>query len=198
MQKQTTLFVVVGPSGSGKTSICKRILELRPRFTQCITTTTRLQRPGEIDGVHYYFISEIAFMEGKARNEFIETAQVHTGSWYGTTKKALLSLLQRGDPVLLSVDLQGLFSIQNLPAEALGDVQMRSIFIDVPRPWKETLTARLQGRKGGIDAEELETRLKTAEYEMARISAADYRIVNDDLGEAVKKVLDIMNRYSGV
>jgi guanylate kinase len=198
MQKQTTVCVVVGPSGSGKTTLCKRVLELRSHFTQCITTTTRAQRPGEVDGVHYHFLSEAEFIRRKKLGAFVETAQVHTGAWYGTTKEALLSLIQKGGFVLLSVDLQGLFSIKGLPSEALGDVQIISIFVDVPRPWKKTLTTRLKGRKGGISKEDLEARLKSATWEMARISAADYRVINDDLGEAVKAILDITNRYSAV
>lgn len=193
------LFVVVGASGSGKTTLCARIIKKRNKGFQarrCMTTTTRSPRKGEVRNKHYRYMKISSFLRRKDRGEFFETAQPHGHHWYGTGRTELLDALSKKGCVVLSVDMQGLFDLLDLPAGTLGDVEIYSIFVDVPKPWKPVLENRLRRRKGGIKPSELRRRMRTAQWEMARKSSCNSIIVNadgkDGLSRAEKGAITFM------
>ncbi|MDE1874667.1 MAG: guanylate kinase [Patescibacteria group bacterium] len=181
------LGVLAGPSGSGKTTLTDMIVRRSP-FRRCITTTTRPPRDGEVDGVHYRFLSPFQFALREQCGEFIETALVH-GRKYGTRRADLVSALRRYGKVILNIDVQGYL---NLKAHADGEIQeaMLGVFITVPGPdVYATFRRRISAREPDIAPEELARRLETAKWELDRTSAFDCIIVNDDREKAVTQIL---------
>lgn len=177
-----TLFIISSPSGGGKTSLVKALIETMPNLTTSLSCTTRPQRPDEIDGLHYQFISEAAFVELKAQGGFLETAYVF-GQWYGTSKAWVETRLQQGLDLFLAIDWQG--------ARQLGATftQCQSIFI-LP-PSLQTLEARLWARKQ--DAPEvIQQRMAKAKEEIAHYNEYDYVIVNEDFDTATRELSAIV------
>lgn len=168
------VFVVSAPSGAGKTSLVWALLEADPRVRLSVSYTTRPPRPGEVDGVHYHFVSVEQFMEMLNRGDFLESAQVY-GNYYGTSQRWIEEQLAAGTDILLEIDWQGAAQIRRLMPRAV------SIFI-LP-PSLEALRARLQGR--GQDTEEvIERRLAAAREDMSHVGEFDYVIINDDFSTA--------------
>lgn len=185
MGSRPRLFVVSGPSGVGKGTLVARVRELRPDLGLTVSATTRKPRPGELDGVSYHFLTDEDFSARVERGEFLEWAQVHDHR-YGTLRSEVDRLLERGQSVVLEIDVQGGANVKRVYPDAVG------IFIEPPS-W-EVLEARLRGR-GTEDEDTLRLRLEDARRELALAPTYDVRIVNDDLDTAVRQLADTLARY---
>lgn len=182
------LFVVSGPAGVGKGTLVTRVRAKRPSLGLPVSATTRNPRPGEVDGVSYHFISDEEFSARVERGEFLEWAQVHDHR-YGTLKSEVDACLERGESVILEIDVQG----GNNVRRAYPDVVR--IFVEPPS-W-DVLVARLRGR--GTESEEsLKIRLNTARGELELAPTYDVRIVNDDLDEATAELEHTLERYETI
>ncbi|MDX5629921.1 MULTISPECIES: guanylate kinase [unclassified Brenneria] len=174
---QGTLYIVSAPSGAGKSSLIQALLKTQPLYdTQVsISHTTRVKRPGESHGEHYFFVSVDEFKRMIRENEFLEYAEVF-GNYYGTSRTAIEQILATGVDVFLDIDWQGAQQIRSQMPLA------RSIFI-LP-PSKEELARRLRGR--GQDSEDvIARRMAQAVAEMTHYAEYDYLIVNDDFDLAL-------------
>jgi guanylate kinase len=178
------LFIVSGPSGAGKGTIVQRILEQRPEIKLSVSCTTRPARPMEIEGVHYYFISDREFLGMRDRGEFLEWAEVH-GSMYGTPRKAVEEHLSHGEDVILEIDVQGAAEVKTaMPGSCL-------IFIEPPS--MQVLKQRL--RKRSTEQEDaLDRRLSDAYDELRKKELFDGVIVNVDVERAVAEALHLIDR----
>ena len=177
------LFVLSGPSGVGKNTVLKEVLAKRTDLTYSISATTRPPRGQEIDGVNYYFLSEEQFLVERRNNGFLEWAEIY-GHYYGTPRKQVLALLQKGQHVILDVDIQGAAQIRENYANA--------VLIFLYPPSIADLTRRLQGRNTE-DEEAIKKRLAYIETELAAVTLYDYVVVNDHLEEACRRVEAIIN-----
>jgi guanylate kinase len=173
------LFVVSGPSGSGKTSLCHAWMERCPQLRLSISSTTRLPRPGEVDGRDYHFLNPEEFERQLDAGAFLESAVVH-GNRYGTRRNDVERMLAEGFDVLLEIDWQG---AQQVAAKMPGAFR---IFIMPPS--MAELRRRLTSR-GQDSAEVMAQRLAAAESEMAHADEAHVRIVNDDFSQALEHLL---------
>ena len=178
------IITISAPSGSGKTTLCKALQSARPDIEWSVSCTTREPRQNEINEIDYYFISNEVFMKHVADNAFAEWEDVH-GQYYGTLKSNLdTAIIQKGT-VLLDLDVKGSMSIRSLYLE-----QSFSIFI-LP-PSIDHLRGRL--RRRGTDSElRIEKRLQRFEKEMEYKDKFDYVLINDDLEEATRELIDVVN-----
>lgn len=175
------LVVISGPSGAGKGTIYKRIIA-ETDMKRSISVTTRAPRPGEVDGVDYYFRTEEEYQQMIAAGEFLETAAVYE-NYYGTPKAPVFENLENGSDVLFEVDVHGARSIKKKYPEAVA--------IFVMTPTFEDLEKRLRAR--GTESEEsLKTRLGAAKRELGKYELFDYIVFNDDVDVATQEVLDII------
>jgi guanylate kinase len=166
--RRPRVFIISGPSGVGKDAVIERLRDRFPDAFFAVTATTRNRRPGEIDGVHYYFLDEDDFRQRLAEGEFLESATVY-GNHYGVLRAPLRAALARGQDVFAKVDVQGAAAIERLVPAAV------SIFI-APES-AATLLQRLRHRKTD-DPAELMARFATARRELASASAFDYIVFN--------------------
>jgi len=170
-----TLYIISAPSGAGKTSLITKLLEGLDDAEMAVSHTTRPQREGEIDGKHYHFVSADQFLAGIGNNEFLEHAHVF-GNHYGTSKKAIEDITDKGIDVILEIDWQGAQQVRKLMPES------ESIFI-LP-PSKEELERRLRGR--GTDSDEvISNRLEQSCADMTHYDELDYVVINDDFEKAM-------------
>jgi len=176
------LFVISGPSGVGKGTICKEIIENIPNVQISVSATTRLPRPGDVEGETYYFKSPEQFLKMVTNSEFLEWA-TYNGNRYGTPIWGVTKMLEQGISVILEIDTQGALQVKEKMPDA--------ILIFIAPPTFEELSARLRGRATESD-EEIERRVAAAEGEMALRSEYDYVVVNDDLSTAVNEVEGII------
>ena len=175
MEKSGAVLVLSGPSGAGKSSLLNKIIDDIGECYFSISTTTRPIREGEVDGIHYHFVSKEEFKQDIEDNNFLEYAHVHE-NYYGTSIKPVRKALQDGKLVLFDIDVQGNTAVNN----RLGDITT-SIFITPPT--LSELKKRLAGRS--TDSQEvMDGRLKMAKKEIQRISEYDFLIINDDLDKA--------------
>ena len=179
------LIVIVAPSGSGKSTLIKRIKEDLPNLMESVSYTTRPVRPGEINGVHYNFISAEEFSERKKSGDFLESATVH-GNFYGTSKSFVQKMTEEGKDLLFDLDVQGADSFKEF---FKGDVKI--VFIAPPS--YEELEKRLKGR-GTDKLEVIETRLENAKKELMRREDYDFMVVNDDLDRCYRELKEIFER----
>lgn len=181
---QGTLYIISAPSGAGKSSLIQSLLKTEPLYdTQVsISHTTRVQRPGEYHGKHYFFTSKKEFHRMIEQDTFLEYAEVF-GNYYGTSRATIQQVLSSGVDVLLDIDWQGAQQIRiKMPLA-------RSIFI-LP-PSREELSRRLRGR--GQDAEEVVVkRMAQAVAEMIHYAEYDYLIVNDNFDLALSDLKTII------
>lgn len=173
-----SLFIVSAPSGAGKTSLVKALLESLTQIRVSISHTTRAMRPGEENGVHYHFVDIDSFLAMQKQNEFLEHAKVFD-NYYGTSRKAVQSLLEQGEDVILEIDWQGARQVrQQFP---------QSISIFILPPSKSALRERLTGR-GQDDDSIIERRMQDAVTEMSHYDEFDYLIINDDFNQALSEL----------
>ena len=163
------LVVVSGPSGVGKCTIVAQLAAARPQVVPIVTATTRAQRPGEIDKVHYHFTGVDEFETLRERGGLLESAQVH-GHWYDVPIEQVRGILAAGRDAILTIDPQGARSVRAQVPDAL--------LIFVMPPSLEDLAARLAER-GSESADQLAVRRRNAEIEMAASGDYDYVIVNE-------------------
>jgi guanylate kinase len=183
IKRRGILLVLSSPSGAGKTTITRALVEAEPQLALSVSVTTRPRRAGEIDGVHYTFISQARFNEMVQGGELLENAVVF-GHCYGTPRAPIEVALAAGRDVIADVDWQG---TQQLKATLRHDLV--SVFI-LP-PSHEALDQRLRTRAQDSD-EVVATRMAKAADEMSRWPEYDYVFVNDDLGESVRQVQSIL------
>jgi guanylate kinase len=177
-----TLYIVAAPSGGGKTSLVKALVEGMSDIAISVSHTTRQKRPGEVDGVDYFFIEQGEFDRMVAENAFIEFATVFEHS-YGTSKVQIEDRLRRGVDVLLDIDWQGAEQIKRLFEDTVG------IFV-IP-PSLDALKQRLQNRKQDNESV-IGSRMQRARDELSHYPAFDYMIVNDDFYCAVSELKSIV------
>jgi guanylate kinase len=177
------LFVVSGPSGAGKSSVVAGLRQRRPLHFS-VSATTRAQRAGEVDGVHYCFVAPEEFDRMIERGEFLEWA-VYNGHKYGTPLIPVQVRLQGGDDVLLEIEVQGARQIRETGLESL-------MFFIVP-PSLTDLEARLR-RRGDTDEDDIARRLRIAAEEMEQAPELfDHIVVNDDLERCIDEVDALMD-----
>lgn len=182
-RQRNRLVVLAGPTAVGKGTVSTYIRENYPDVLLSVSATTRAPRPGEVDGVNYYFVDDAEFDRMIADGELLEYATVHNAYRYGTPRGPIEKALDAGRSVLLEIDLQGARSVRESMPEA------RLIFL-LPPTWEE-LVRRLIGR-GTEDSAEQARRLETAKVELAAQDEFDYRVVNHDVAEAAREVVDLM------
>jgi guanylate kinase len=180
---KASLFVVVAPSGAGKTTLVRALLRTRPALCLSISTTTRLPRPAEREGIDYYFVSRSRFEEMRDEGCFLEWAQVH-GNYYGTSRVVVMAALTGGNDLLLEIDCQGAAQVRSLFQDA--------ITIFVAPPSIDALRERLQARAQD-DPETIERRITAAQGELVRAHEADYLIINDDFDRALRELMLIVD-----
>ena len=176
------LYIVAAPSGAGKTSLVKSLVETTPGIVASVSHTTRPPRPGEQEGVHYYFVSRAAFEAMVAEGAFLEHAQVF-GNRYGTSRAAVLSKLQDGLDVILEIDWQGAQQVRARMPGCLG------IFI-LP-PSRDALQQRLAGR-GQDSTEVIERRMAASLDELSHYAEFDYLVINDQFETALTELRAIV------
>jgi guanylate kinase len=167
----------------GKGTVVKRLFQEHPEIFLSVSVTTRPPRPGEIDGVHYHFVSADEFEELIAEDALLEWAIVHGVHRYGTPRVPVLKAIAEGRPALLEIDLQGARQVRARWPDA------RFVFL-APPSWEE-LVRRLVGR-GTESAVQRERRLETARAEMAAQAEFDFVVVNGEIGQAVKDLVALV------
>jgi guanylate kinase len=176
------LLVLSGPSGVGKSTVVRELRAHHPEVWLSVSVTTRFPRPGEIDGVHYHFVSEAAFEELVAENGLLEWASF-AGHRYGTPRAPVERCLAAETPVLLEIELQGARQVRKLMNEAL------LVFLAPPN-WDE-LVRRLAGR-GTEPPDVIEKRLATAREELAAEEEFDITLVNTSVQDVVARLLTLL------
>ena len=173
------IFVFSGASGVGKSSALKRVMEAREDLRFSVSATTRKPRPGEEDGVHYFFVTKERFEQMIEDREMLEY-DAHHDNLYGTPRNQLLGEKH----VVLDIEPNGAFQVKrNYPDAAL---------IFVTPPSLEELERRLRGR-GDTPEEQIEVRMARAKWEIAQSDRYDYVVLNDDLDRCVAEILDIID-----
>ncbi len=183
------LLVLSAPSGGGKTTVCQQLLARVPDLTRAVTCTTRPPRPGEQDGVDYHFLTPAEFERQIAAGAFLEHACVY-GHRYGTRRAEVLERLQRGQDVLLNVDVQGAARLRELAASdpCLG-ASLVTVFLTPPSI--EVLAERL--RRRGQDAPEvIARRLAEARREIAEWPHFDYLVLSGSMAEDLHRVRAVL------
>ena len=184
------LIVISAPSGGGKTTLCQQLLAARPNVTRAITCTTRSPRPGEQDGVDYYFLDATTFLKRVQAGNFLEHATVY-GNSYGTLKSEVLGKLRHGSDVVLNVDVQGAAAIRS---EAEGDPELKRSLVTVflAPPSMAALEQRL--KKRGMDSPAaIQKRLSVARQEIAQWKNFDYLIVSSAIPEDLRRMQAILD-----
>jgi guanylate kinase len=184
------LIVVSAPSGGGKTTLCEQLVATRRNVTRAITCTTRAPRPGEKDGVDYYFMDAGTFLKRVQAGNFLEHATVY-GNSYGTLKSEVLGKLRQGLDVVLNIDVQGAAAIRD---HADGDPELKRALVTVflTPPSLSILEQRL--RKRGLDgATAIQKRLSVARQEIAQWRHFDYLIISASIGEDLRRMQSILD-----
>ena len=175
-------FIICGPSGVGKGTVVARLLASDPTLYFSVSATTRAPRNGEVDGVHYHFLSREQFQQWIAEDAFLEHAEF-VGNYYGTPKKYVDAAMAQGRDVLLDIEIQG--------AEQVHRQRPEVVRIYVAPPSWAVLERRLIGRGTG-DVEKGRSRLERGKQEFAAASSFDYFVINDTVDNAVTEIRAIM------
>lgn len=182
MPEKGLLIVVSGPSGSGKGTVLNKLFSLRNGIFYSVSATTREPRPGEIEGKNYFFLSKEEFTRQIASGNMLEHAQ-YCGNYYGTPRIAVEERLNRGDDVILEIDVQGAAKIRQSCPDSV------SIFLMPPS--LAELEKRLKSR-GTESEEKIRNRLATAKAEIDARENYDYIVINDVISTAAKKISSII------
>ena len=177
------LTVLAGPTAVGKGTVTAHVREHNPEVWISVSATTRAQRPGEIDGVHYHFVDDAEFDRMIEQDELLEWAVVHRAARYGTPRLPVEAALAEGKTALLEIDLQGARQVRERMPGA------RFVFL-APPSWDE-LVRRLVGRGTETEAERTR-RLETATAELAAEPEFDATIVNVTIPDAAAELVELM------
>lgn len=179
------VVVISGPSGSGKTTIVERLMADPPvPLRKCVSATTRPPRPGEIDGVSYYFLTDHEFRRRLENGEFIEYAEVfRSGNLYGTLRSEVRKAADAGAWAFLEIDVNGALQVMQQFPDAI------TMFVRTPSDGE--FERRLRAR--GTESEDvIQRRLETAREELRYVDRYRYQIVNDEIDSAVQQVAEIL------
>lgn len=185
MSNKTVIFSA--PSGSGKSTIVHHILELHPEMEFSVSAASRAPRGKEQDGIDYYFITPEEFTKKIENNEFVEYEQVYKGRYYGTLKKEVQRIWNKGNVIIFDVDVQGGLNLKKYFGE-----KALSVFIQAPSI--EVLKERLINR--GTDSEaDIEARISKAAEEMTYADRFDYILINDKLEKAFSDIDKVVDEF---
>ncbi len=176
------LMAVSGPAGVGKGTIVKTLVKRRDDVVESVSCTTRSPRDGEVDGVHYFFLSKEEFLKRIEEKDFLEYDE-HFGNYYGTPRSFVEKTLEEKS-IILEIDVVGALNVKKVFPEL--------VLVMIAPPSVEELKRRLIGR-GSEDEESLKTRLSRLDYELSQKDKYDYYIVNDDLETAIAEVESILD-----
>lgn len=182
------IIVVSAPSGCGKSTIINSILDSgEPRLRFSVSATNRRPRPGEVDGVHYHFLTTEQFRDAIAEQRFVEWEEVYPGRFYGTLKSEIERIIDKGGDVILDIDVKGGLNVKRL----YGDRALTIFFLP---PSIDELRHRLIER--GTDAPDVvEERVGKAEYEISFADGFDRRVVNENLDKAIDETRRIISDF---
>lgn len=176
------LIVISGPSGVGKSTVVKQLMAQSPNLHFSVSATTRPIRPGEVNGVNYYFVDHDAFRQMINRQELLEYAE-YVGNFYGTPEAPLDEALAQGQDILLDIEVQGALNVKKRRPDA--------ILIFMMAPSFSELEHRLTGR-GDTAADVIQNRLTQARWEYSCAHEYDYLVVNDNVDHAVSEISAII------
>lgn len=184
--KSTSLLIVIsGPSGGGKTTLCEQVLAANPSMIRAVTCTTRAPRPGEKDGVDYYFLDAASFLKRVQAGNFLEHATVF-GNSYGILKSEIVGKLRQGRDVLLNVDVQGAATIHGR-AEEDAELKQALVRVFLTPPSLGILENRL--KKRGTDSPAvIQKRLGVARQEIAQWKNFDYLLISTSVAEDLRRL----------
>ena len=175
------LFVISGASGVGKSTVLKRVMEQRNDLTFSVSATTRLPRPGEMDGISYYFITREEFEQRIAQGDFLEYDE-HHAVLYGTLNSQILEKQEHGH-VILDIEPNGAFNVRKARPDA--------VLIFIMPPSREELERRLRSR-GDTSEEQIVIRMGRADWEMEQGAKYDYVVINDQVEACADQILKII------
>lgn len=181
------LIVLCGPAGVGKGTVLGRVREQHPQIWLSVSATTRKPRPGEVDGVNYFFMTEQEFLAKEDAGEFLETADVFGLAHYGTPVKPVVEHLEQNIPVILEIDIQGARSVK----QRTGELGLDVVTVFIAPPSFEELERRLVGR-GTETPEQQAKRLETAKIELAAEPEFDKVIVNNVVDDAANELWNLI------
>jgi guanylate kinase len=186
---RSRLVVLAGPTAVGKGTVSAAVRAAHPEVWISLSATTRKPRPGEVHGVHYWFVSDEEFDQMIEAGELLEWAVVHSAARYGTPRRPVEEQLAAGRPSMLEIDLQGARQVRESMPEAL--------FVFLAPPSWEELVRRLVGRGTEGEAERAR-RLDTARVELAAEQEFDVTIINHEVRAAAEELVALMKPVSGV
>ena len=181
--KKGKLFVISGASGVGKSTVLNKVMAERTDLSFSVSATTRLPRPGEVDGREYYFVTHETFRDMIAKDAFVEY-DAHMDNYYGTPKAQLEEKLLLGS-VILDIEPNGAFNVRKQRPDA--------VLIFVAPPSLDELESRLRGR-GDTDEEQIRVRQARVAWEMEQSKAYDHIVINDRVEDCAGKILEIIAR----
>jgi len=176
------LIIISGPSGAGKGTLVDRLVARVPRIWVSVSATTRAPRPGELEGVDYFFVSPETFQQHIDDGDFLEWAAVH-GNLYGTLRPAVDAKLAEGVDVVLEIDPQGALQVKKLVPEAF--------LVFIVAPSMAELERRIR-RRGAETDEQVKARLETAMRELALVETYDHVVENDDIARATDELVALI------
>ena len=176
------LFVISGPSGVGKSTVVKEVMRRSEHLKFSISATTRPQRPGEIDGKNYFFMTRCEFEQMIAEEKLLEYTE-YVGNYYGTPESQVDSALAQNSDILLDVEVNGALNVKRRRPDAVLIFMLAPSFSEIEK--------RLNGR-GDTAPELIKKRLDQARWEYIMADQYDYLVVNDNVNKAVEEILSIM------